>query len=324
MLDDACRNAVSSNDQRPARVLTENRDLYLVTLGDAELLAEVSGRFRHRFIDRERFPAVGDWVLVRERQGGEMAVIDEVLERRTALVRKQIGDRTEGQVLAANIDQVWVVSSMTKELSARRIERFLAVAFDSGADPVVVLTKADLHQSDPDRMQEVRHVALGAEVVETSAMTGEGVERLRELLGSNRTAALIGSSGVGKSTLVNHLTGSDLLLTTATRRDDVGRHTTTHRELVRLPGGGVLIDTPGLRELFAWETEGSSGFSDIEALAASCRFRDCVHKTEPGCAVRLAIDAGELDADRLRGYEKMQREAAYLERRKASKRRARR
>jgi ribosome biogenesis GTPase len=263
-------------------------------------------------------PAVGDWVALVPRPGDDSATIDAILPRRTAVVRKEAGFRTQGQVLAANIDLVWIVTSLTRELSARRVERYLTVAWESGAQPVVVLTKADLDEADSLMIAEVEQASVGADIVVTSAVTGEGTDELRTMLAGDRTAALMGSSGVGKSTLINALVGEELLATTQTRDDAVGRHTTTHRELVRVPSGGLLVDTPGLRELLAWDdsTGMETVYRDIEALAATCRFADCAHGTEPGCAIREAVASGELDPARLRQYAKMQREIAYVDRRK--------
>lgn len=266
-------------------------------------------------------PAVGDWVALVPNPGDDSATIEAILPRRSAVVRREAGFRTQAQVLAANVDLVWIVTSLTRELSARRVERYLTVAWESGAQPVVVLTKADLGEADPSMVAEVEQASLGADVVVTSAVTGEGTDQLRTMLAGDRTAALMGSSGVGKSTLINALLGEELLETKETRDDAIGRHTTTHRELVRVPSGGMLIDTPGLRELLAWDdsTGMETVYRDIEALAATCRFADCAHRSEPGCAIRAAVAAGELDAARLRQYDKMQREVAYISGRKADR-----
>jgi ribosome biogenesis GTPase len=196
------------------------------------------------------------------------------------------------------------------------MEHYLAVAWSSGAQPVIVLTKADLDEADPERVGEVESIAVGAPVVFTSAVTGQGLDELRAQLDGNRTAAVLGSSGVGKSTLINRLVGEERLETYETRSDDVGRHITTRRELVLVPGGGMVIDTPGLREIIPWDADTESVFDDIAALSQACRFRNCSHAAEPGCAVRGALASGELDIDRLRSYERMQRELAYVERRK--------
>jgi ribosome biogenesis GTPase len=273
---------------------------------------------RHDAVDRSELPAVGDWVVLAPRPGENWATIHGVLPRRSAFTRKVAGYETQGQVLAANIDVVWIVGSLTRELSARRIERYLAVAWESGAAPVIVLTKADLGEADAGRIAEVEAIAFGTPIHVTSAVTGEGLDELRASLSPNLTAAVLGVSGVGKSTLVNALLGEERMATHETDSADVGRHTTSHRELVQLPSGGMVIDTPGLRELVPWDDEHGMDavFGDINVLAAECGFRDCSHRAEPGCAIKAAIANGDLDPARLRSYEKMQRELSYVERRK--------
>jgi ribosome biogenesis GTPase len=297
-------------DLVPGRVALESHGLYLAYTAGGDVWAEITGRLRHDAAERAELPAVGDWVALRP------PLIHRVLPRRTAFVRKEAGFRTQGQVLAANVDLVWILGSLTRELSARRIERCLAVAWESGARPVIVLTKADLDAADDDRVGEVESIAFGTPVVRTSAVTGQGIDDLRAQLRPNLTATLLGASGVGKSTLVNALVGEARMATFETDAADVGRHTTTHRELLRVPSGGLVVDTPGLRELVAWDGDGGIGFADIVELATQCRFNDCSHGREPGCAVQAAIAAGELDRARLVTYEKMQRELAYVEGRK--------
>jgi ribosome biogenesis GTPase len=305
----------------PGRIAVEHRGMYAVYTDAGEMWAEIAGKMRHDAGDRSDFPAVGDWVVLQPRPGDDWATITAILPRRSAFVRKEAGFRTGGQVLASNIDLVWIVAALTRGLSARRIERFLAVAWESGAQPVVVLTKADIGEAEPERVAEVEQVAVGAPVVVTSAVTGEGLDELRVQLVGDKTAALLGSSGVGKSTLINKLVGDGLLETRETDARDVGRHTTVRRELVAVPSGGLLIDTPGLRELVSWDAEEGvdAVFADIEELIGRCRFADCAHRTEPGCAVRAALASGELEPARLRTFEKMQRELRYVERRKVGK-----
>lgn len=314
-LDEEVFQPHAEKDLHPGRIAVEHRGAYVVYTRAGELWAEVAGRLLHE-AERGDLPAVGDWVALRLRQNDDRATIQAVLPRRTAFSRREAGFETSEQVLAANIDSIWILGALTKELSARRMERYLAVAWESGAQPEVVLTKADLSEADPGRVAEVEAVAVGAPVHVTSAVTGEGVDALLRSLEDSRTAAVLGSSGVGKSTLINRLVGSELLEIGETRGDDVGRHTTIRRELVRVPSGGLVIDTPGLRELMMWDADTGSVFADIAELASRCRFADCGHLTEPGCAVRAAVASGEIELERLRSYEKMQRELAYVESRK--------
>jgi ribosome biogenesis GTPase len=305
-------------DHVAGRIGTESHHMLLAHTEQGDLWCRLGPRLRSSETHREERAGVGDWVALIPRPGDTQTTIEAVLPRRSALIRKEAGFRTQGQVLAANMDLVWIVSSLTRELSARRIERFLTVAWESGAQPVVVLTKADVDDADADIVAEVEVAAMGAEVVITSSMTGQGLDALRTMLAGDKTAALLGSSGVGKSTLINTLVGEELLETKQTRDDAVGRHTTTHRELVRVPSGGMLIDTPGLRELIAWDSDDGMDdvFADIDALAAQCKFRDCRHRGEPGCAINAAMASGDLDPERLRQREKLRRELAFANRRK--------
>jgi ribosome biogenesis GTPase / thiamine phosphate phosphatase len=304
-------------DHVAGRIAVEHRGAFVAYTQDGELWAHTAGRLRHIADDRSELPAVGDWAALRVSAGEAKGTIAAVLPRKSAFIRKEAGFETGGQVLAANIDLVWIVGALTKGLSARRFERYLAVAWESGAQPVIVLTKADLGDADPERIGEVERVAVGSEVIVTSAVTGEGIDVLEAQL-AGKTAALLGVSGVGKSTLINRLLGTEHLATLPTDNADVGRHTTTHRELVVVPSGGLVIDTPGLRELVPWEAETGLDvvFSDIDELSTQCRFDDCAHRTEPGCAIRAALASGDLEITRLRTYEKMQRELAYIEGRK--------
>jgi ribosome biogenesis GTPase / thiamine phosphate phosphatase len=296
----------------PARVAVQHRGAYVLLAEAGELWAEPAGRlFRSGTT-----PAVGDWVGTSLH--GDRARIETVLPRRTSFSRKGAGLEAVEQVLAANLDTVLLVAAMTRDLNARRLERYLTLAWDSGAAPAVVLTKADLG-GDPGRaLREVEAVALGVPVHVTSSVTGYGLEELDRYLEPARTVALLGSSGVGKSTLVNRLAGADVQVTHELRKDGRGRHTTTRRELVRLPGGAWLVDTPGLRELQLWAGADAAedAFEDVDRLAAGCRFRDCAHKAEPGCAVQAAVDAGTLELARLRSYRRLQAELARLERKR--------
>jgi ribosome biogenesis GTPase len=262
-------------------------------------------------------PAVGDWVAARPLDGERKALIEAVLPRRSAFTRKEAWRRTAEQVVAANVDVVFLVSAFGRDLNPRRIERYLTAAWESGAGPVIVLNKADLAHDAEAEATPIDAVAFGVPVLRLSAATGEGLDALEAHLGLGRTAALLGSSGVGKSTLVNRLAGRELLATREVRAgDERGRHTTTHRELVVLPSErGLLLDTPGMRELQLWADEESldSTFAEIAELVGECRFSDCSHEREPGCAIRHALAAGTLDRERWDSYRKLQRELRMLE-----------
>jgi ribosome biogenesis GTPase len=289
--------------------------------GDGE--AVISGRFRHEALGPGDLPAVGDWVAVAT--GDDTAVIQAVLPRRTAFTRNASDSTRRGglrlsedQVLAANVDVAFVVAGLDGDFNLRRLERYLAVAWSGGAMPVIVLNKSDVAADLEGLRVAAEAVAPGVDVWAVSALTGDGVEALRDAhLGRGRTAVVLGSSGVGKSTLVNALLGSERQRTAAVREDDSrGRHTTTHRELVRLPGGALLIDTPGIRSLgVAGASEGiDPAFADIAELAAECRFGDCRHAAEPGCAVQAALADGRLSGDRFESHRKLEREAAHVAR----------
>lgn len=287
----------------PARVAAQHRGEYVLFGEEGELRAKAAGRLLY---DREvggELPAVGDWVGVRR-----PATIAVILPRRTAFIRKTAGQTSVEQVLASNVDTAFLLAGLDDDFSLRRLERYLTTAWESGADPVIVLTKADLATDVDAAVMQVESVAIAVPVLPISNLTGDGVDALDAYLAAGRTIVLLGSSGVGKSTLLNRLAGEDLMKTRALASDGTGRHTTTHRELVLLPDGGMVIDTPGLRELQFWEGDIGAAFEDIEALAANCRFRDCAHTREPGCAVLGAVDDGTLELDRLRSWRKLQRE----------------
>jgi len=297
----------------PARVAARHH-------GPCELLTELGrlGGVPAGRLEDDELPVVGDWVVARPLDGERKAVIEAVLPRRSAFTRKEAWRRTVAQVVAANVDTAFLVTAFGGDLNARRLERFLTAAWDSGSSPVVVANKSDLADDPSGELADVEAVALGVPLLTVSAATGEGLDLLEAHLVPGRTVALLGSSGVGKSTLVNRLAGRELLATREIRSDGRGRHTTSHRERVPLPSGALLIDTPGMRELQLWADEEvlDSTFSEIAELAADCRFSDCSHEHEPGCAVEAAISGGSLPADRFASYRKLQRELRALEIRK--------
>ena len=298
----------------PARVVAEHRGAYdvLAAVGAAPLTARVTGRLRHDALGPSDFPVVGDWVAVVLRAGDGTASIHAVVSRRTRIQRRAPADHeTPMQVLAANVDLVMIATSLNRDLNARRLERFLATAWESGGRPIVVLTKVDLATNPVEvavAEAQLEELAVGVRVLATSAVTGDGLDAVRELLQPGITIALLGSSGVGKSTLVNAILGEHRLATSEVREDDArGRHTTSGRQLVPLPGGGLLLDTPGIRELGLWD-DGvglAAAFSDVEATAVRCRFTDCTHERQPGCAIEAAVLSGELTAERVAGWRKL-------------------
>ena len=300
----------------PARVVVQYQQIYRVVAEEGELLAMVAGRLRHRAGGRVDYPAVGDWVAIRPDPDSDRATIHGVLERKSRFVRKVAGSVVAEQVVAANVDVVLLVTSLDADFNPRRLERYLVLAHESGARPVIVLSKTDL-SDDPDAQVEIARSVAGPDVpIHTvSAPRDEGYETLRGYLEPGRTVALLGSSGVGKSTIVNRLAGEELQRTREVRTTDGrGRHTTTHRQLILLSDGGLLMDTPGMRELQLWDVNQGveETFSDIEELGTACRFPDCEHDREPGCAVLAAVDEGRLSIERLESYHKLRRELRVL------------
>jgi ribosome biogenesis GTPase len=296
----------------PARVAADLGPFFRLLGLDGEPLGEPSGRLRHEARSRADLPAVGDWVAVRPQPGGR-AVIHAVLPRRTAFVRKAAGASVEAQVVAANVDTVFLVSGLDGDFNPRRLERARLLAWESGATPVVVLNKADLCDDVGARLREVE--ALGVPVAVVSAASGLGLHALQAWLAPGRTVALLGSSGVGKSTLTNRLLGQERQATRDVRAgDDRGRHTTTRRELIALPGGALLLDTPGLREFALWGDEAGlrASFDDVDDLARGCAFSDCSHAREPRCAVRAAVAEGRLPTERLQSWFKLRAELISL------------
>jgi ribosome biogenesis GTPase len=314
---DALWNTGERENTVPARVIAQQRKFWRIAGAFGECWAEASGKQRLAPDEGVEWPAVGDWVAVETRDAGSPALIREVLPRRSRFVRKMAGNRIAEQVIAANVDTALLVSALDGDFNPRRVERYLGQCWGSGARPVIVLNKADAYGDAGIKVAEIERIALGTEVSVVSAKTGHGMERLEKFLGQGQTVVLLGSSGVGKSTIANQLLGKMQQEVQPVREGDSrGRHTTSARELFILPGGALLIDTPGLRELQLWDAaEGvSQAFADIEALAAECRFSDCRHEDEPGCAVRSALSAGTLDEARIESRRKLLRELEFLRR----------
>jgi ribosome biogenesis GTPase / thiamine phosphate phosphatase len=300
----------------PGRVIKQARDLSTLMTAAGETAGEVSGRFRHRAIGPSDFPAVGDWVAIRPVERGP-SLIEAILPRRSAFTRKAAGEAVEAQIVAANVDTVFLVSGLDGDFNLRRIERYLTTAWSSGAEPIIILNKADLRPDLEDVVAAAAGVAPGVPIVAARALTDGGLEALMPFLSAGRTVAFLGSSGVGKSTMINRLIGRERFRTAAMSDAAAGRgrHTTTERELVLLPGGALLIDTPGMRELGLWADDDGLDrtFDEIEALAARCRFPDCSHEREPGCAVRAAVETGAVDPARWQSYLKLRRELRFVE-----------
>jgi ribosome biogenesis GTPase len=301
----------------PARVVAQQRKFWRVAGDFGECWAEASGKLRLAADEGADWPAVGDWVVVELHGAESTAVIQQVLPRRSKFVRKSPGKKMEEQVIAANVDTALLVSALDGDFNPRRAERYLAQCWESGARPVIVLNKADTCEEAREKAAEMERIAIGTAVCMVSARTGQGFGELEEFLKPGQTLVLLGSSGVGKSTIANWLLGLNVQEVQPVRESDSkGRHTTTSRELFVLPGGALLMDTPGLREIQLWDApQGvAQTFADIDSLAAQCRFVDCRHEGEPGCAVLAAVSAGVLDAGRLESRRKLLREQEFLRR----------
>ena len=308
-------------DSMPARVISESRGSFQLYYQYGELSARLSGKMRYH-AGEDQYPAVGDWVMVNPLVEEKKGIIHAVLPRKSKFSRKVSGERTEEQIVSTNVDTVFIVGGLDggRSFNLRRIERYLTLAWNSGATPVIVLNKIDLCDNIDFYMHSVESIAAGVAIHPVSARQKTGLSALRGYLPRGNTAAFLGSSGVGKSALINALLGMEKQLTAEVREDDrTGRHTTTSRQLILLPGGGIVIDTPGMREIQLWagEEDLQGTFQDIEVLAEQCRFADCGHTAETGCAVKAAIDRGELDPARLDSYQRLQNELKYLAAREA-------
>lgn len=295
------------------RVVLQERDLYQVVTEQEDYSASVSGKFRYEAESPSDYPAVGDFVLLQCVNKNDIAVIHKVLPRKSVFLRKAAGTNSVEQIVAANIDTVFICMSLNNDFNVRRLERYLSVAWNSGAMPVIVLTKVDLCDEVDAKVLEIENIAIGVPIIETSVVDKDGLSQIYQYLKEYHTVAFVGSSGVGKSSLINHILGTDQLETGDLRNDDKGRHTTTHRELFMISGRGMVIDTPGMRELEMWSAEDGIDhtFLDIEELTRKCRFSDCSHENETGCAVRQAVKDGLIAEERYRAYMKLKAENAY-------------
>lgn len=292
------------------RVISQEKDLFRLVMDKEECMARVSRKFRYNVSAISEFPSVGDFVLVEHSFKDDVALIHKVLQRKSVFIRKAAGKNCMEQVVAANIDTIFLCMALNGDFNIRRLERYLSIAWDSGAVPVIILTKIDLCDDLQAKRFEIENVAVGVPVMEPSGLTGDGLQQIKQYLQKTKTVAFIGSSGVGKSTLINRLLGEECLKTNTIRKDDKGRHTTTHRELFLIPDSGMVIDTPGM-----WKAGKGieHAFSDIEKLAEKCRFHNCTHTSEPGCAVRAAMEDGMIDEERLKAYKKLKAENSYME-----------
>lgn len=307
-------NQVENSEFSIGRIVLEHKHMYRVVNEDGEWLGELSGKFIYQATRKLDFPAVGDWVLMKTIPDEKKAIIQGILDRKSQFVRQAAGSKVEEQVVASNVDYIFIVNALNNDFNIRRIERYLLLAYESGANPVIVLTKKDLCDDVESKIDDVDSVAFGVPVFAVSNTTGDGIDEVKALISSGVTVALLGSSGVGKSTLLNSLMETEVQKTSGIREDDSkGRHTTTHRELFKIPSGGLVIDTPGMREIQLWDGSQSidTTFSDIDLLSESCRFSDCTHQSEPGCSVRSAIEEGTLTNERFQSYLKLQREIDF-------------
>lgn len=299
------------------RVIAEHKGSYKVTTDIDTLIAKVPGKLLYSSQGRESYPAVGDWVVLdRNDSSSGDAIINKILPRKSKLSRKISGNTIEEQIIAVNIDTIFICMSLNRDFNLRRLERYISISWDSGATPVVILTKADLCEDLDDKLSEVYNTAIGIEVLVVSSLKDSGIDKVKSIITNGSTIAFLGSSGVGKSTLINKLLEEDKqLVSNISEFNDKGRHTTTHRELIPLPFNGAVIDTPGMRELQLLDNSDGidDSFSDIQELSNRCRFSNCNHNTEPGCAVKEAIENGTLSLDRFNSYKKLKKEALFME-----------
>jgi ribosome biogenesis GTPase len=295
-----------------ARVAQQHRDLYKVICEKGELQAKVSGKFSYNTCANTDYPVVGDWVMIdrTDDKNGD-AIIHQILTRKSVFERRAAGTANQSQIVASNIDVIFICMALNNDFNLRRLERYLSIAWNSGAIPVIVLTKSDLCEDLSTKLAEVHSAAIGTDVLVTSSVDSEGYSEVYKYIQKGKTIAFIGSSGVGKSTMINSLIRKELLTTNETRKDDRGRHTTSSRQLIVLQNGGVVIDTPGMRELHLENADFSKSFEDIEEMAKKCKFKDCTHTTEPGCNVIKEVESGNLSEKRLENYKKLRTEVSY-------------
>lgn len=302
------------------RISIQYSNVYIIESTNGDLSATITGKMEYKLTNKEDYPAVGDWVVFKQIDD-KNAVINNILPRKTIISRKVAGSKSDNQILATNVDKIFITMALNNDFNLRRLERYINIAWDSGAIPIIILTKADLCDDIKEKLNSIEDVSIGIDIIVTSALIGEGIELIKANINESNTVVFIGSSGVGKSTIINKLLNKDIQLTKDTGDNDKGRHTTTHRALFIAPSGGVIIDTPGMREIQLSQGDLESTFKDIEEISKNCYFKDCQHKSEPMCAVKEAIEKRELSKERLKSYEKIKKELIYAEKRKRSKER---